>query len=159
MKKILLFIVLCLLIGSTAGAKTKGRTKGKVKANTTYMVENAYQVCSNGKDVEKGATLSPNSRIEIKDCGFIMFVDQKAKKRYYVSKPQKGKVKDIVKDIKEPKSVSKAYLESIMGDNCRRYQKINGAKGSVEGKPATVNIDIDYNEFDENGEIKVYILE
>ena len=159
MKKTLLFIVLCLLIGATAGAKTKGRTKGKAKANTTYMVEKAFQVCSNGKALSEGATLSPNSRIEIKDCGFLMFVDQKAMKRYYVSKSQKGKVKDIVKDIKEPKSVSRAYLESIMGDNYRRYRKTNGAKGSVEGRPGTIIIDIDDKEFDENGEIKVYILE
>ncbi len=153
MKKVLLLIILCLIVGVPTDAKKVKNTK---KANTiaTYKVEKAYEVYSNGDKVMEGSELSGNSNIEVKSNGYLMIVNTSAKKRYYISKAMKAKVADVVKEVTKPKSVSKGYLESLI--NKKRNDRSN-SYGNVERKP--VFITIDGVEVDKNGEMKVYMIE
>ncbi len=153
MKKVLLLIILCLIVGVPTDAKKVKNTK---KANTTatYKVEKAYEVYSNGDKVMEGSELSGNSNIEVKSNGYLMIVNTSAKKRYYISKVMTAKVADVVKEVTKPKSVSKGYLESLI--NKKRNDRSN-SYGNVERKP--VFITIDGVEVDKNGEMKVYMIE
>ena len=161
MKKILLLIVLCLLVGATADAAQKGKkkatkTKAKTTAVATYKVEKAHEVYCDGQEVMEGTNLSANSTVEIKGKGYLMIVNANAKKRYYVSKAMKAKVADVVKEVAKPKSVSKAYLESLMTEKKNTHDRSN-SYGNVERKPMPVFID--GVETDKNGEMKVYMIE
>jgi hypothetical protein len=153
MKKVLLLIILCLIVGVPTDAKKVKKTKN---ANTTatYKVEKAYEVYSNGDKVLEGSELSGNSNIEVKSNGYLMIVNTSAKKRYYISKAMTAKVADVVKEVTKPKSVSKGYLESLI--NKKRNDRSN-SYGNVERKP--VFITIDGVEVDKNGEMKVYMIE
>lgn len=153
MKKVLLLIILCLIVGVPTDAKKVKNTK-KNNTTATYKVEKAYEVYSNGDKVMEGSELSGNSNIEVKSNGYLMIVNTSAKKRYYISKAMKAKVADVVKEVTKPKSVSKGYLESLI--NKKRNDRSN-SYGNVERKP--VFITIDGVEVDKNGEMKVYMIE
>lgn len=153
MKKVLLLIILCLIVGVPTDAKKVKNTK-KNHTTATYKVEKAYEVYSNGDKVMEGSELSGNSNIEVKSNGYLMIVNTSAKKRYYISKAMKAKVADVVKEVTKPKSVSKGYLESLI--NKKRNDRSN-SYGNVERKP--VFITIDGVEVDKNGEMKVYMIE
>ena len=154
MKKTLLFIILCLLVGVTASAKVKPKPKA---AAATYTVEKAHNVYSNGAEVTELSTLTDKSVIEIENNGYIMFVNQKAKKRYYISKPQKGTVKNLIAIVKAPKAVSKYYLESMMSEKQSRSRDTYSSAGYVTMRPPAVYLD--NVEADKNGDIKVYMIE
>lgn len=153
MKKVLLLIILCLIVGVPTDAKKVKNTK-KTNTTATYKVEKAYEVYSNGDKVMEGSELSGNSNIEVKSNGYLMIVNTSAKKRYYISKAMTAKVADVVKEVTKPKSVSKGYLESLI--NKKRNDRSN-SYGNVERKP--VFITIDGVEVDKNGEMKVYMIE
>lgn len=153
MKKVLLLIILCLIVGLPTDAQKVKKTK-KANTTTTYKVEKAYEVYCNGDRVPEGSELKGNSTIEVKSNGYLMIVNTNAKKRYYISKAIKAKVEDVVKEATKPKSVSKVYLESLI--NKKRNDRSN-SYGNVERKP--VYISIDGVEVDKNGEMKVYMIE
>lgn len=153
MKKVLLLIILCLMVGVPANAKKVKRTKAKANTTATYKVEKAYEVYCNGEKVLEGSELSGNSNIEVKSNGYLMIVNTSAKKRYYISKAMTAKVADVVKEVTKPKSVSKGYLESLI--NKKRNDRSN-SYGNVERKP--VDVTIDGVEVDKNGEMKVYMI-
>ena len=157
MKKVLLLIILCLLVGATADAKKTKRNPAKPKANTaaTYKVEKSHEVYCDGDCVEEGSALSANSTIEIKNKGFLMIVNTSAKKRYYISKAMKAKVADVVKEVTKPKSVSKYYLESLMTEK-KNSNDYSNSYGNVLRKPIPVYLDD--VKTDKNGEIKVYMI-
>ncbi|MBR5118443.1 MAG: hypothetical protein IK100_07345 [Muribaculaceae bacterium] len=147
MKKILLFIVFCLVIGVTASAKPNK------SAPTTYKVEKAFNVYQGGSEIKVGSTISPATVVEIKGNGYLMFVDNNAKKRYYVSRKCKSTVKSLVVEVKKPKSVSKIYLEQMMTDS-KRYEY--SSAGNVERVPTPETINV---ETDANGDIEVYMID
>ena len=151
MKKILVFTVLCLVIGVSASAKAP---KSKTPKTKTYKVEKTFEVYTGNSKVESGATITANSVIEIKANGYLMFVDNSGKKRYYVNRSCKSKVKDLIAQVKNPKSVSKSFLEEMMTKS-QRFQY--SSAGNVERKPTPIIIN--GVETDENGEIKVYMIE
>ncbi|MBO4722747.1 MAG: hypothetical protein J5629_07420 [Muribaculaceae bacterium] len=157
MKKVLLLIILCLLVGATADAQKGNRKPAKAKAKTaaTYKVEKSHEVYCNGNCVLEGTTLSANNTIEIKDNGFLMIVNTSAKKRYYISKAKTAKVADIVKEVTKPKSVSKYYLESLMTEK-QNSNDYSNSYGNVLRKPTPVYLDD--VKTDKNGEIKVYMI-
>lgn len=158
MKKTLLLIVMCLLVGATAGAKTKAKPKA-VKTQT-YTVEKAHNVYDNGIKVSVEQTLTDKSQIEITENGYLMIVNQKAKKRYYISKPIKSTVKNLVALVKAPKSVSKAYLESMMTNRQNRSRDTYSSAGYVTMRPGPgEDVYLENVEADKNGEIKVYMIE
>ena len=144
MKKTLLFIILCLLVGVTASAKVKPKPKA---AAATYTVEKAHNVHSNGAEVTEQSTLTDKSVIEIENNGYIMFVNQKAKKRYYISKPQKGTVKNLIAIVKAP----------MMSEKQSRSRDTYSSAGYVTMRPPAVYLD--NVEADKNGDIKVYMIE
>ncbi len=160
MKKILLLIVLCLLVGATADAQKGKRKATKTKANTTavatYKVEKAHEVYCDGNEVMQGANLSANNTVEIKGKGYLMIVNTKAKKRYYISKAMTARVADVVKEVTKPKSVSKAYLESLMTEK-QNSNDYSNSYGNVLRAPMPVYLD--NVKTDKNGEIKVYMIE
>lgn len=156
MKKILLLIVLCLLVAVPVDAQRGKRTK-KAKAATTatYKVEKASEVYCDGSQVQEGAALSGNSTVEVKSNGYLMIVNTSAKRRYYISKAVKARVADVVKEVTKPKSVSKAYLESLMTKKQR--DTYSNSYGNVERRPTPINFNgIETNK---NGEIELYIIE
>lgn len=156
MKKVLLLIILCLIVGVPTEAKKVKRTKAKAKTTATYMVEKAFEVYCNDDKVSEGSELKDNSTIEVKSNGYLMIVNTKAKKRYYISKAIKAKVVDVVKEVTKPKSVSKTYLESLMTEKSYKRERSN-SYGNVERKP--VPVIINGVETDEKGEMKVYMIE
>lgn len=156
MKKVLLLIILCLMVGVPANAKKVKRTKAKANTTATYKVEKAYEVYCNDDRVLEGSELKGNSTIEVKSNGYLMIVNTTAKKRYYISKAIKAKVVDVVKEVTKPKSVSKTYLESLMTDKSNKRERSN-SYGNVERKP--VPVIINGVETDEKGEMKVYMIE
>lgn len=159
MKKLLLFTLVCLVIGVSAEAKVnkkdpKPATKAKTTKVATYKVEKAQSAFSNGNDLTQGDEINGNSVVEIMENGFLMFVDNVAKKRYYVSRACKAKVKDLVAMVKKPKSISKAFLENMMTMSQKyAYSSV----GNVERD--RVPVSLDNVETDEKGEIKVYMIE
>lgn len=155
MKKVLLLIILCLIVGVPTDAKKVRKTK-KASTTATYKVEKAFEVYCNGDKVLEGSELSGNSTIEVKNNGYLMIVNTSAKKRYYISKAMKAKVADVVKEVTKPKSVSKTYLESLMTEKSYKRERSN-SYGNVERKP--VPVIINGVETDEKGEMKVYIIE
>lgn len=160
MKKILLLIVLCLLVGATAdaqkGKKKATKTKEKTTAVATYKVEKAHEVYCDGNEVVEGTTLSANNTVEIRSKGYLMIVNTNAKKRYYISKAVKARVADVVKEVTKPKSVSKAYLESLMTEK-KNSNDYSNSYGNVLRNPMPVCLDD--VKTDKNGELKVYMIE
>lgn len=159
MKKFLFFVTFSLLLAFFAGAKS-------------YKVEKAFMVSLNGKAVAPGAVINDDNIIIIEGGGYVMFVDQKGKKRYYVSRSGSSTVEDLVKMTKKPKKVAKAYLENLM---TKKQASAYSSMGSVErvttgdGEnqhkrikvPVTSEIEpviIENAEGDKKGNIKVYIV-
>lgn len=154
MKKFLFFTLLCLVIGLAANAKvSKTKANKASKAQISYKVEKAYQVFQGDNSVTPGDVINASTVVEIKDNGYLLFVDNTAKKRYYVSRTCKAKMQDITSEAKKPKSVSKSMLESMMTKS-KKYGY--SSSGNVERKPTLEYIDV---ETDENGDIKVYMIE
>lgn len=153
MKKILLFTLLCVVIGFTAGAKVT-KAKPKVAKVKTYKVEQVNKVYVDDNLVAMGSSINGNTVIEIKSNGYLMFVDNDAKKRYYVSRVCKSMLKDLVSEVKKPKSVAKSFLESVMTKNKRADYS---SAGNVERKPTPVFIkDVEVND---KNEMQVYMIE
>ncbi|MBR0388493.1 MAG: hypothetical protein IJK37_00050, partial [Prevotella sp.] len=71
-----------------------------------------------------------------------------------VSRPCKAALKNLVAEVKKPKSVAKSFLESIMTKSKRHDYS---SSGNVERKPTPVIIR--NVELDDNGEMKVYMIE
>ena len=156
MKKILLFTLLCLVIGGTANAKVTKTTKAKPKTEkvNAYKVEQANKAFVGQTPIAVSSSINDNTVIEIKENGYLMFVDDVAKKRYYVSRPCKTALKNLVTEVKKPKSVAKSFLESMMTKSKRNDYS---SSGNVERKPTPVIIK--NVELDDNGEMKVYMIE
>lgn len=151
MKKFLVFIVLCLVIGVSANAKAPKSKSPKAK---TYKVEKTFEVYIDNSKVETGATLTGNSVVEIKENGYLMFVDNTGKKRYYLKRSCKSKIKDLIAQVKKPKSVTRSFLEEMMSMSERSAYS---SAGNIERRPNIIHLnDL---EVDENGEIKVYMIE
>ena len=155
MKKFLLFILMCLVIGASASAKVnKGKVVKTKRAQVTYKVENVNEVYLGTDRVTYGSTLNGNSVVEIRDNGYLMFVDNTAKKRYYVGRKCKARLQDLVNEVKKPKPINKGFLEYMM------TQKNNtdyGSAGNVLRKPIPVYID--GVEEDKDGNIQVFMIE
>lgn len=158
MKKILFFALLCLVIGVTANAKVTKSTKAKPNAAktqvSTYKVEQVNKVFMGENPISIGSSINGNTMVEIKEKGYMMFVDNVAKKRYYVSRPCKAMIKNLVTEVKKPKSVAKSFLESVMTKNKNADYS---SSGNVERKPTPVWIE--NVEVNDKGEMKVYMIE
>ena len=105
MRKIFVFIILSLaicFIGAYAQA---------------FRVEKASKVKANGKNVTLGQMIDEKTTIKIDKNGYLMFVDTKNKKRYYINFSCKKKVKDLIKGAPAPMKVTKSYLESLITQN------------------------------------------
>lgn len=160
MKKILLFTLMCLVISVSADAKViKRKTVKSTKTKTTkvisYDVENVRKVFVNDNLIHGGDVINDNSIVDIKDGGYLMFVDNTSKKRYCVTRVIKSKVKDLVTMVKKPKSISKAFLADMM---LSRHKDEYSSAGNVE-RQTTMPIVLYQIETDENDEAKVYIIE
>lgn len=144
------------MIGGTASAKVTKTTKAKPKAEkvTAYEVEKANKAFVGQTPIAVSSSINDNTVIEIKENGYLMFVDNVAKKRYYVSRPCKASLKNLVAEVKKPKSVAKSFLESMMTKSKRHDYS---SSGNVERKPTPVIIR--NVELDDNGEMKVYMIE
>ena len=105
MRKILVFITLIMALCF-------------ISANAqTYQVEKASKAKANGKAITIGQTLNENTTIRIEDNGYLMFVDVKNNKRYYINTSCNKKIKKLIKKAKAPMKVTKSYLESLFTQN------------------------------------------
>lgn len=126
MRKIFVFIILSLAI-CFVGAYAQ-----------TFRVEKASKVKANGKNVTSGQMIDEKTTIRIDKNGYLMFVDTKSKKRYYINFSCKKKVKDLIKGAPAPVKVTKGYLESLITQNQDKDKYASA--GSVSRGP----IDDDY---------------
>lgn len=62
-----------------------------------YQVEKASKVKANGKVITIGQTLNENATIRIEDNGYLLFVDTKSNKRYYINTSCNNKIKKLIK--------------------------------------------------------------
>ena len=102
MRKIFVFIALALvfcLIGASA---------------QPYQVEKAFKVKIDNKKITIGTTLGNNDIVEIDNNGYLLIVDQKSKKRYYINYPCRSKLSNLIKKAKSPMKVTKSFLETVL---------------------------------------------
>ena len=107
MKKILIFLSLALLV---ILALTLWFAGGNVQ---TFQVEKAYKAKADGKEMSAGQTIDENTIVKIDDGGYLLFVDNENKKRYFINTSCYLKVKKLVGKAKAPTQVTMSYLESL----------------------------------------------
>lgn len=108
MKKILLFIMLVVAL-CVIGASAQ-----------TFKVEKALKAKANGTAITAGQTLNEKTTIEIGDGGYLMFVDNKSHKRYYIDSKCNKQIKAILKQNK------KKPIKVTMGDVAPMISHLEG---------------------------------
>lgn len=108
-----------------------------VKAQS-FQVEKAFKAQANGKTITVGQSINENTTIKIDDNGYLLFVDNKNKKRYYINTSCKTKVKKLIGKAKAPMQVTMSYLESlfIQNQNNDRYSSAGSVNRGDEGEAA-----------------------
>ena len=79
----------------------------------TFQVERTYKAQADGKAITAGQTIDENTTIKIDDDGFLLFVDNENKKRYYINTSCHLTVKKLIGKAKAPMQVTMSYLESL----------------------------------------------
>ena len=103
----------------------------------TFQVERAYKALADGKEITAGQTIDENTTIKIDDDGYILFVDNENKKRYFVNTSCHLTVKKLIGKAKSPMQVTMNYLESLFtkeqNDKYTSAASVNRGDGN-EGK-------------------------
>ena len=79
-----------------------------------YQVEKAFKVKVGEKKATVGMSLTEKDIINIDNNGYLIFVDVKSKKRYYVNQPCRSKVANLVKKAQSPMKVTKSFLDAML---------------------------------------------
>lgn len=102
MRKLLVFITLIMALCF-------------ISANAqSYQVEKAFKVKVGDKKATIGMSLTEKDIINVDNNGYLIFVDVKSKKRYYVNHPCRSKVANLVKKAQSPMKVTKSFLDAIL---------------------------------------------
>lgn len=108
MKKIFLFITLIVAF-CVIGASAK-----------SFKVEKVLKASANGTAISVGQTLDEKATIEIENGGYLMFVDNKSHKRYYIDSKCNKQIKSIIKQNK------KKPIKVTMGDIAPMISHLEG---------------------------------